>query len=156
MLLFKQNIAFFNLTKFIYYFIKNKLMIINLSVSLKQFQVNNLKLNQDYKLKLITMSLKDLDTFLLLLLEKLGILGIKLKLSYLPNKWNITTVLRSPFIYKKTQDQLLLIKYKAILYLKCNKYNFFYQYYLEFLITTKSSFLSKVQYNEIFSWNIKD
>jgi hypothetical protein len=97
-----------------------------------------------------------LDTFLLLLLEKLGILGIKLKLSYLPNKWNITTVLRSPFIYKKTQDQLLLIKYKAILYLKCNKYNFFYQYYLEFLITTKSSFLSKVQYNEIFSWNIKD
>jgi hypothetical protein len=86
MLLFKQNIAFFNLTKFIYYFIKNKLMIINLSVSLKQFQVNNLKLNQDYKLKLITMSLKDLDTFLLLLLEKLGILGIKLKLSYLPNK----------------------------------------------------------------------
>lgn len=159
MLLFKKNIVFFSLNnkkivfcviRFVYYFIKSKFTPANLLLSLRQAQINTLKLNQDYKLKLITVSLKDLDTFILLLLEKLNFFKINFKLSYLPSKSNITTLLRAPFVHKKSQDQLIKIKYTVILFLYCDIYNYFYQSYLEFLLKNSTSFLSKIQYNEIF------
>jgi ribosomal protein S10 len=165
MLLFKRNLVFFNLKRFfilfysakvIYYFIKSKLIIFSLPLSFQQFQSGTLKLNGDYKLKLVTLSLKDLDTFVLLSLEKLSILKINSKLSYLPKQLNIITMLRSPFVYKKTQEQLIIKKYTAILYLQYNTYDFFYQNYLVFLIKNRNSFLSKIQYNKFFLWNIND
>jgi ribosomal protein S10 len=159
MLLFKRNVVFVNLKKkkvrfytikFIYYCIKSKFLTYKSLISFNQVQISFLKLDQNYKIKLSTLNLKDLDTFIFLLLEKLSILKINSKVFYLPKQINIITVLRSPFIYKKSQDQLMLKKYSAILNLQGNSYNFFYQTYIEFLVKNNFLLLSKIQYNEIF------
>jgi ribosomal protein S10 len=62
-----------------------------------------------HKVKVKTFDFKTLNSFLALFLQgsTYNLLNVNLATSTLPVKRNIITVLRSPFVYKKTREQFL-------------------------------------------------
>jgi ribosomal protein S10 len=62
-----------------------------------------------HKVKIKTFHFKTLNSFLALFLQgsTYNLLNINLATNTLPAKRNIITVLRSPFVYKKTREQFL-------------------------------------------------
>jgi len=113
-----------------------------------------LKLNLCYssKIKVKTNHSNTLNSFIVIALEILTILFKKsqIQIDYLPVLKQNVTVLRSPFVYKKTREQFTKKEYGVILRLNCNAYSPLYlDYFINLLLSKLNSFLmSKIEITE--------
>ena len=154
-LLFLQKKKKRNLKNHLVYYSLKKFYITSINTILGNCSRKEiLKLNLCYssKIKVKTNHLNTLDSFTVVVLEILTVLFKKsqIQIDYLPVLKQNVTVLRSPFVYKKTREQFTKKEYGIILRLNCNTYSPLYlDYFINLLLLKLNSFLmSKIEITE--------
>ena len=143
-LILKKKIIFINTKKYcniiiakteiIYYFMTKKLTILiflsNCLLRKDNIVIENLK--YFYTLKWKCASFFVLNSKLNYLIEfcaNIKNLGSIKSLNYLSNSKYFVSVIRSPFVYKKSMEQFLYEKYKVYYQTNISNYNFFFENY---------------------------
>ena len=141
MLLLRKNFFFFNIfNKFnniiiLYYRFKNKLFLIlnTLYCLLHRYKIISKTLKYIYNLKwvsLVSYILKIKFSFLKNFLFYLNNLTTFKYISILSNSKYIFSVIRSPFVYKKSMEQFFYNTYKISCQNSLANYNYFLQNYI--------------------------
>ena len=117
--------------KFYYYFIKTKLSILICLTNcvLKKNSIINKHLKYFYTIKWSCATLFILNSklnFLIELFDKIKSINFIQNLNHLPNYKYFLSVIRSPFVYKKSMEQLYFENYKVYYQTSILKYNFYY------------------------------
>jgi hypothetical protein len=121
-------------TGFFYYFTKNKFVLllfftnclfkkkIVMNEGLGTFYALNLKCNALFRLK------TKLNSWIELFYTMQNISTVK-NLNYLPNAKKFVSVIRSPFVYKKSMDQFFYERYQFCYKTNVSTYNYYFCHY---------------------------
>jgi len=135
-----------------FFLINSNDMVLGIAGTKPIIKVN---LCQSYELKVKTSYLNTLDQCLLVTLENLIFFFKKcrIRIDYLKVLKKKLTVLRSPFVYKKSREQFIHERFGALVYLDLHKSNLFYtDYFINTVLTyLTTSFTSKIEFVDIQS-----
>ena len=162
MLLTKKDLILLALKKksknipMIYYTLKTLSIasnFIHLSLIVLAQPLYQIQWSLSYKLNLKTFHLNMLDSFVLKLTENLTnwLEKDQIQIRYLKQEHTKLTVLRSPFVYKKTREQFAKTQYGVLLWLNLESSNLFYSDYFiqNTLVKVNKSSISKLDFIEV-------